>query len=266
MPRVQGESTSAQQEVVILDKREAIKRDSPVPYYYQLAQYIEQKIKSKQWLPHQLLPSEQEMCSRLEVSRTVVRQAIDYLANQGLIIKQNGKRSSIAGLKYAGDLMQNLRGFFESAIAQGRTPTSQVLELEVIKASAEVANALRLNEGEPVIKLKRLRLLDGEPTVLVVTYLPEYLCPSLLHEDFTNQSLYGLLAQKYDLIVAEGVRTIEATAATPVEARLLGVPLGYPLILLTSVGFLENGIPLEYYIAWHRSDRSKFEVHLLRGR
>ncbi|WP_081838897.1 GntR family transcriptional regulator [Thermogemmatispora carboxidivorans] len=248
--------------VVIFDT-DVIVRDSPVPYYYQLARYIERKIKSREWLPHQLLPSEQEICTRLDVSRTVVRQAMDYLVKEGLVVKQNGKRSSIAGPKYSGDLMQNLRGFYEDAIAKGKVLSTRVLDLKVIGASGDVAEALRLDEGTPVIMLKRLRFLDGEPTVLVTTYLPEHLCPSLIHEDFTRQSLYTLLSERYHLEIAEAVRTIEAVSATQQEARLLGIVPGSPLLLLKSVGFLRNGLPLEYYIARHRGDRSKFQVHLI---
>lgn len=252
------------EEGVILDRAGVIERDSPVPYYYQLAQYMKNKIKSKQWMPHQLLPSEQELCSQFDISRTVVRQALDYLSNEGLIVKQNGKRSSIAGPKYSGDLMQSLHGFYEDAVAKGQTPSTKVLEMKVIGAHADVAEALHLAEGDPVIKLYRLRYLDGEPTTLVVTYLPEHLCLPLIHEDLSNQSLYELLATKYSLVVAEGVRSIEAVNASHTEAKLLDIAIGSALLLLKSVGLLEDGTPLEYFIAWHRGDRSKFEVRLVR--
>lgn len=249
---------------IALDEQGIINHDSPVPYYYQLAQYMERKIKSKQWLPHQVLPSEQEICAQLGISRTVVRQAMNYLVNERLVIKQNGKRSCIAGLKYSGNLMQNLRGFYEDAVAQDRVPTSKVLDFRVIDAHDDIAEKLCLNEGEPVIKLERIRYLDGEPTIHVITYLPEHMCPSLIHEDFSLQSLYETLEKKYHLVVAEGVRTIEAISTTQIEAQLLDIPVGTPLLLLTSVGYLKNGVPLEYYIAKHRGDRSKFQVHIVR--
>lgn len=249
---------------VTLDRKDIIKYDSPVPYYYQLVQYIERKIKEKQWLPHQVLPSEQEICAQLNVSRTVVRQALNSLANAGLIIKQNGKRSYIAGLKYSGDLMQTLHGFHEDAIAQGCVPTSKVLDLSIVEAHDDIADHLRLNAGDPVIRLERIRFLDDVPTVHVVTFLPERMCPSLIHEDFVHQSLYETLEKKYQLVVAEGIRTIEAINPSPADVKLLGVPPDVPLLLLTSVSYMKNGVPLEYYIAKHRSDRSKFQVHILR--
>lgn len=241
-----------------------IERDSPIPYYYQLSSFVEARIKAKEWQPGQLLPSEQDLCARLGVSRTVVRQAMAELEHKGLVSKQNGKRSYVAFPKYEGGLMHNLRGFFEDAIAKGQRPHTKVLRLEVTRASAEVAQALRLELGEPVIMLDRLRFLDGEPEVVVETYLPLRMCPSAVEEDFSGQSLYQFLERKYGLRITQGLRTIEAISLESTDAKLLHVRPGSPALLLKSVGLLEDGTPLEYFIAKHRGDRSKFDVRLVR--
>ena len=250
---------------VTIQRAGVIQHDSPVPYYFQLSTYIEARIKSKEWQPGQLLPSEQEFCDVLGISRTVVRQAMADLDRKGLITKQNGKRSTVAHPKYEGGLMQTLRGFYEDAVAKGQKPSTQVLKFKVIGADAEVAQALKLAEGEPVIMLDRLRSLDGDPEVLVVTYLPEKMCPELVHEDFSNQSLYEALSRKYGLTITQGFRTIEAIALDRADAKLLGLRAGSPALLLKSIGLLESGTPLEYFIAKHRGDRSKFEVRLVRS-
>jgi GntR family transcriptional regulator len=181
-----------------------------------------------------------------------------------LITKQSGKRSTVAYPKYEGSLMQNLRGFYEDAVSKGQKPTTRVLELTVIPAEGQVAEALKLNEGEPVIMLNRLRFLDGEPEVLVVTYLPESKCPALGREDLTNQSLYELLVRKYGLVISQGYRTVEAIALDRADAKLFGLQPRSPALLLKSVGLLEDGTPLEYYVAKHRGDRSQFHIYLMR--
>jgi GntR family transcriptional regulator len=101
--------------------------------------------------------------------------------------------------------------------------------------------------------------------VLVVTYLPERKCPGLVHEDFTNQSLYELLARKYGLVISQGFRTIEAIALDRADAKLLRVRTGSPAVLLKSIGLVEEGTPLEYFISKHRGDRSQFQVRLVRS-
>jgi GntR family transcriptional regulator len=112
--------------------------------------------------------------------------------------------------------------------------------------------------------LNRLRFLDGKPEVLVVTYLLESKCPGLVQEDLSNNSLYELLARKYGLVISQGYRTVEAIALERPDAKQLGVPPGSPALLLKSVGMLEDGTPLEYYMAKHRGDRSKFHIYLVR--
>ncbi|AXC16025.1 putative transcriptional regulator of N-Acetylglucosamine utilization, GntR family (plasmid) [Acidisarcina polymorpha] len=210
------------------------------------------------------MPSEQEICEKLGVSRTVVRQAMAGLERRGFITKQSGKRSAISYPKYNGSLMQNLRGFYEDAVSKGQKPTTRVLDLDVIDAKGDYAEALALNEGDRVIRLNRLRFLDGEPEVLVVTYIPEARCPELVREDFTQQSLYGVLAEKYKLAISRGHRTVEAIALDRADAKLLKLPPNSPALLLKSIGLLEDGRPLEYFVAKHRGDRSKFHIDLVR--
>lgn len=241
-----------------------VKHDIPIPYYFQLSNYIERKMKAKEFEPGQLMPSEQEICEKLDISRTVVRQAMAALERKGLITKQSGKRSTVSYPKYQGSLMQNLRGYYEDAVSKGQKPTTRVLRLGIVPAEGEVAEALKLKEGEPVIMLNRLRFLDGDPEVLVVTYLPESKCPGLVREDLTNQSLYELLARKYGLVISQGYRTVEAIALERADAKLFGVQPGRPALLLKSVGLLEDGTPLEYYVAKHRGDRSQFQIYLVR--
>jgi len=250
-------------QAVTIDGPQIVDHASPVPLYFQLTNYINQKIKAREWLPGQLLPSEQELCTAVGVSRTVVRQAIGQLQRDRLILKQNGKRSVIALPTYEGDLMENLRGFYEDAIAKGRTPFTEVLSLKIVPATPEIGMALRLSQGTPVVELNRLRSLDGEPEVLVMTYLPESMCPDLPNEDLANESLYRLLAHKYGLRIAQAFRTIEAVALDRTEAKLLRSRPGSPALLLKSIGLLADGTPLEYFIAKHRGDRAKFQVKLV---
>ena len=131
-----------------------IQRDSPIPFYFQLVTYIEEKISSKQWAPGQLIPSEEEFGRTLGVSRTVVRQAMASLESKSLIVKHDGKRSSVSYPKFKVGLMQSLCGFHEDAVASGQKPAAKVLGLGVKPAKVEVAEALGLNEGDPVIVLE----------------------------------------------------------------------------------------------------------------
>jgi GntR family transcriptional regulator len=250
-------------EQIDLRDEDVIDFNSAIPYYYQLQKYLESRIRSGVWEPGQRLPSEKDLCEHFGVSRTVVRQALNELTSDNLVETHKGKGSFVAAPKYAWRLMQSLSGFYENAVAAGQSVRTRVLEMEIAPASGEIAEYLRLEPGAPVTMLKRLRFVDGEPIVVVTTYISEDLCPGLIEESFTDASLYRILATKYRLSIAEGIRTIESVNATPDLAELLQVEKGAALSLLKSIGWLSDGTPLEYYVAWHRGDRSRFQVRLV---
>lgn len=251
-------------DTVSIDTLKAVDFGSALPLYFQLATMVEQKIATKEWRPGQNLPSEQAFCASLKLSRTVVRQAFAELEKKSLIKKRNGKLTTIAFPSYSGGLMQSLRGFYEDASSRGQETTTKVLEFKETPATGEVAAHLQVEEGTPVVMLNRLRSLGGEPEVLVVTYLPLEFCTSIFEQDFSNQSLYEVLDRMYDLRIVKGSRVIQAIALSKADAKLLEVKAGSPALLLTSVGFLDDGRPLEYFVAKHRGDRSQFEVQLMK--
>lgn len=242
---------------------EKIDPNKPVPYHVQVYQALETLISSSLQAGDQL-PGEPKLCDLFGVSRTVIRQALNQLERDGLVVRIMGKGTFVAEPKIHEGLVGRLTGFHEDMMQQGYTPISRVLQQEQIAASAKVARNLGLDVGTEVIAIKRLRFVDNTPIQLVTTYLPAALCPSLLDVDFRQQSLYTYLREHCKLDIATGTRIIEAVLATKEEAKLLEIEPGAPLILLDSVSYLEDGTALEYYHAVHRSDRARFEVNLLR--
>jgi GntR family transcriptional regulator len=239
---------------------------SPIPYYLQIKEAIREQIEHGHWQPGDLLPGEPELCHIFGVSRTVVRQALKELTYEGLLIRERGKGTFVAQPKINESLVQRLTGFYQDMADRGHPPVTQVLKQVVVPASPKIAAYLQVEPGTPLIQLDRLRFVKGEPIVLVSTFLPHVLCPQVLNADFTRQSLYLFLERECHLFIVRGRRFIEAVPANEYEARLLGVPKGAPLLKLESVSYLESGKPIEYYYAFHRADRSRFEVELVRLR
>ncbi len=250
-------------ELVPLGEGYVIDKESPVPYYHQLKLYILSQIESGNWKAEQKLPSETEFCEKLDISRTVVRQAIKELQNQGYLTTEKGKGTFIAKPKITTGFVQNLIGFYEDFVKRGFKVTTQIIKQRLDPAPRRVSEALRIPVNAPVITLSRLRKLNDEPSVYVTTYIPQELCPQLLHEDMENKSLYAYL-EKCGLKIHTGHRYIGVSLANEYEAGLLGIEMGSPLIELDSVSYLEDGRPLEYFHALHRGDRTKFEVDLIK--
>jgi len=241
-----------------------IDRDSPVPYYHQLKELLRDEIVSGRWSAGAQIPSEPELCRLLDVSRTVVRQALGDLGHEGLLRRRKGLGTFVAEEKIHGRLVQSLTGFHDDMLAQGRVPRTRVLDQRIMPAPRAVAAELGLPEGTPVVMIDRVRSVDDEPIVSVTTYLPAALVPGLEKIDFTDRSLYQTLATRYGLIIERGRRLLESIAATAACAEQLEVEPGDPLLFLRSVTYLKDGQAIEYYEARHRGDRTILEVDLVR--
>jgi GntR family transcriptional regulator len=242
----------------------AIDRMSPLPFYYQLKQILLTELKTRELAPGARLPGDHELCDAYDVSRTVVRQALSELETEGVIERVKGRGTFVAQRKTGERLVQSLTGLFEDVEARGSHLRSDVRRLEVVPADEQVAQSLDLELGASVIVLERLRFVDEEPWVLVTTYLPFEIAPGLLTDDLENQSLYGLLEQKYGVQLRYGQRAIEASIAGAALARNLGVSPGDPVLVLRSTVY-GNQRPVEMFVAYHRGDRSRFEVSLNRS-
>lgn len=245
-----------------------IDRDSPIPYYYQLERILTEEIESGRYKPGDRLPGEQELCETFDVSRTVVRQALSEMETEGLLHRRKGRGTFVAPKKSeaGGGLFQSLTSLYEDVSARGGTLRSEVRRFEVAPAPGLVAAELGLSEGDPVMVLDRLRFVDGVPWVVTTTHLPENLCPRLLDEDMTNQSLYAVLEEKCGVAILYGRRSVEAVAASAAVARSLGVEERDPVLLLRNTSYGEDERPVEHFVAHHRGDLSRFEVNLVRRR
>jgi GntR family transcriptional regulator len=147
-----------------------IDTNSPVPKYYQLKEIIRGRIESEELGEGQLIPSERELCESYGISRMTARQAVMELVNEGVLYREQGKGTFVAGKKVQQEA-ERLTSFTEDMRERGMEASSVVLEVEVEPAGPVVARFLRVEEGERIIRLKRLRNADGEPMALETSHL-----------------------------------------------------------------------------------------------
>jgi GntR family transcriptional regulator len=237
---------------------DAIDKETPIPYHYQLRELLRGEIVSGRWAVGEKLPSERELCEAFGLSRTTVREAIDALVGEGLLRREKGRGTFVAEPKITESLLRS--PFTDSMAEQGIPIQTEVLRMEEITPPYVIAQQLRLTSDDLVININRLRSVFNEPFLLSTSYVPQKLCPSLINEDLNHNSLYNLLQNKYGLIIARAERYIEAVAANEMEAELLHVEPGTPLMLIESTVYMEDGTPLEYFKSRRRGDRTRLLV------
>jgi GntR family transcriptional regulator len=239
-----------------------INKHIPVPLYYQLKEILLEYIQNAA-LGAPILP-ELELCERFGISRPTVRQAVNELVVEGYLERQKGRGTFVTRPKITRDYHFALRSFNDEMKQKGLSPSTQVLEFAAVHADDRVAEKLRLNRGSGVVKLRRLRSTNGEPVLIVLTYLPSKRFPGLLSKDLEQNSLYTTLAEDYSSPVERTVRSLEARPAGEYEAELLRITKGAPVQYIETVAYLADGTPAEFSVGSYRGDRNKFTFELTR--
>ena len=234
-------------------------RTSPIPLYFQIARQLEDAISRGELAPGTRLDNEIELSERLAVSRPTMRKAIERLVIQGLVVRQRGIGTVI--VPKAVKRPMALSSLYDDLAHAGRRPGTRVLTVTTRAASPEVAAALSLPEGEPVLYLERLRYADEAPLAVMHNYLPGGLV-ELDSGMLERQGLYQILrARGIQLQVA--TQTVGARAATSREARLLEVGRNTPMLTMTRTAFDTTGRAVEYGSHAYLADRYSFEVTLV---
>jgi GntR family transcriptional regulator len=232
--------------------------------YSRLREIFREKVRSGEWPAEQPIPSERDLSGRYGVSRMTVRQAILELVDEGLFYREQG-RGTFVGRHPIGE-QPRLAGFTEEMHARDRKPATKLLEARMWPADRAVAERLRIKPGQFVVRLRRLRFVDGAPLVCTLSYISFLGCEALLQKDLESGSLYGLLETEFDLPPLEGEQTIEARVADDETAATLGIQLGEPVLVIRRITSTRRNRVLEYAISTYRGDRYSVGMHLDRQR
>ncbi|CQR46387.1 HTH-type transcriptional repressor YvoA [Paraliobacillus sp. PM-2] len=240
-----------------------INKNARIPIYYQLENLIREQIDQGELLPGDALPSERAYAEAYDISRMTVRQAINNLANEGLIIRKKGKGTFIAEKKFE-QTLQGLTGFTEDMLARGLQPSNRIIKLEETNANPTIASKLMLHVDDPVLMIERLRLADDAPISLETVYTPTTFVDKLKFTSI-NVSFYQYVEKQLGLTIGHGTQEIESGLATTYERKHLGLNKGDPVLYMRRTTYLSNGKPFEYVTSAYRADKYVFTLQLPRN-
>ncbi|HVK24094.1 MAG TPA: GntR family transcriptional regulator [Actinokineospora sp.] len=242
------------------DRPDTVVRVQREPKYWGLKRHLLDLLGSLP--PGSPIPTERSLATDFDVSRTTVRQALAELTVEGRLLRVQGKGTFAAEPKVAQRLQ--LSSYTEDMRAQGREPSSKLLEVAEIPAEVELARLLGVRPGAKVLRLHRLRLADGEPMALESTHLPLGRFRGLRRFVVDGGSLYQVLRDRFGVEMGHAEETIETALAAPHEADLLGADVGMPMLLLSRHSFDADEKPVEWVRSLYRGDRYKFVTTLNR--
>lgn len=225
----------------------AIDRGSGEPLYAQIAASIRAQIESGALPPGSALPTEQAMREIYGVSRSVVRQALDRLAQDRLIRREQGRGTTVLPPHDYRRRASQAGGLRQQIAALGRELSTRVVALDLREPPMPEREQL---EAGQAWRLERVRSVDGEPLIHMVTWIPRTLAPTLSEAELNGGSLHEWM-RAHELHPQGGPRQLHAVAASRETASYLDIPAASPVTLLEGVTRDQFGRTIEAFSAWH---------------
>lgn len=221
------------------------------PQYRQIESALRQRIAALP--PGTRLPSDAELRAEFGVSRMTARNAMQQLADDGLVERQPGRGSFVAQPP-AHRQANRLMTFSDEMLRLGRTPGSRILTRVIRPSTERESTDLGIPPREPIVHLRRLRLADDRPVAIESTVLIGSCASAVMSADLARGSLHEVL-NRAGLSLRRGTGTISAEAATAEDARLLEIRSGDPLLVERRVIADAHGRRIEATESRYRADR-----------
>ena len=211
--------------------------------------------------PGSQLPTEAELCEMLGVSRTVVREALRMLEDDGLVARRHGVGTFVRNHPILKNLNFNF-GITEMIESAGFQPGTSHLAIQKETADAEKAEQLHVAVGTPLVTVERVRTANGRPVVYSLDTLAESL---LEHSDFDPQrllteSIYNILQISLGKVIEYGIARLLPVAAPRHVAEKLQLPASSLTLYIVQTDYSAGDEPLVYSCEYHLPDAFDFVV------
>ena len=231
--------------------------NSSKPLHQQAEDLLRQMIQQEEYRKGKLLPNEVELSKELNISRNTLRQAINRLVFEGLLIRKKGYGTTVAPQNVMSNA-RNWMSFSQEMKALGITIKNYELHICWEQAAPEVARFFQVTPDTRMLRMSRVRGSEQAPIV----YFYSYFNPAIGmtgEEDFT-QPLYTMLEQRYGVIVHKSVEEVSAMLADEELADKLGIRAGDPILKRKRLVLDATGFPVEFNVGYYRADSFTYRI------
>src|SRR6185312_4954417 len=228
-------------------------RRRPEPLWHQAEQALRGLIEKGEWATGTQIPNEDRLGTMLGISRITLRHALQNLEEAGLVRREHGRGTFVRSATVVAGA-RGLTSFTEEMVTLGLVVGTKLLKAEIVAAASDVADALDIEAGVEVVRLRRLRLGNNAPIGIQTAHLPAARFPGLYEEAGQMGSLYETLRNRYGTAPVEAREVYRVGLVSAEDAELIGQPAGTPAFVVERVAFDANG-PFEFTVSTMRADR-----------
>lgn len=231
--------------------------------YMAIYEWLSEQITSKVYRPGDKIPNESELSTMFGVHRMTVRQAIDKLVSDHMLVRKRGKGTFLLSEKrpVLTRSLETISTFHEDIAKAGLEPRYKTLEAKIIPADETVAAQLKIAVGSDVIYLYRLMLASDVPLILERCFLPAELFPDLLDHSL-DTILYKIINTEYGMNLLHSRQEIGAVMPSDSERKLLKIGERCPCLWSEGVVFNDKGRAVEFTHVIYRGDKYSFKCSI----
>jgi len=238
-----------------------IDHQSRIPLHKQAELVLRELIEKEEYVNGKLLPKEVDLSEQLGISRNTLRQAINQLVTEGLLIRKRGVGTRVVEKKI----------FSESNNWLSFSQEMKILNIEIhnfelsIKWQTPTKEAqvfFGVDDSEKLFKLQRLRGKKEYPFV----YFSSEFSPLIPFNDKEHfiRPLYEILENDYNIIVKTSKEEISAASADSFIAKKLEINVGDPILIRKRFVYDIHDKPIEYNIGWYRANSFTYKIECVR--
>lgn len=241
-----------------IDQRE---KQGKLPLYYQIYEHFKNRIKNKELKEGRALPSERDMAMMFKVSRTTVREALKKLEEENYVYRIHGNGTFVSK-KIIEQELTNFYSVYEETVKSGKKPSSKVISWKVVSRNEELAEIFKISSLISILHIKRLRLIDDEPTIYEDTFIPLSRFENFNVDMLNEKPMYSIFREQYKVSFEKAV---ESFSPVLVETKEILSHLGYKkkaVCMLIKRLTYEQSKVIEYTISYARGDKYEYKVTL----
>ncbi|MFM9379094.1 GntR family transcriptional regulator [Gordonia sp. VNK21] len=216
-----------------------------IPKYEQIRDDLATAIRRGDYRPGDALPSQRELSASYGVTLMTLRQALQVLSDEGLVVQQPGRGTFIAPQKLA-HARRPPDSMTDDLRSRGVELETRLLRLSYRRPSTTVRAALRLPSELDAMCIERLCIADGTPALHRISWVPEAYARTISDVDFNEATVHGALAECAGLAVSRSIEDVWPALATAEPARHLGIQVGSPVYLSERVTYDTDNHPLVF--------------------
>lgn len=230
---------------------------SATPLYIQAEELLRELIRKEEYQNGKLLPNEIELSEQLNISRNTLRQAINKLVFEGLLVRKKRLGTRVSSNKVI-SVANNWFSFSQEMKILGIEVHNFELHVSRSLPSKEAQSFFNIPNTQKLLKIERLR---GKKELPFVYFISEFnpAIPLSGSEDF-NRPLYEILEKDLDIYVKTSKEEINADGADDFIAAKLEIDPGDPILIRKRYVLDINKTPVEYNIGYYRADSFTYSI------